>query len=167
MTRLIPPVVLALTGLGLLLMPSGSRAQQPSYPYNIQINQGQWPYYTSPYLHRTYENGIWVYHYYRPTENTNVASSPPAPAPAAQAAPADQRAILNVYVPSSDATVWIDGKKTAQTGLQRRFATPPLEPGSRYVYEIRVEWVSDGKKVVRTEDVPVKAGRESSLHFFG
>jgi hypothetical protein len=30
-----------------------------------------------------------------------------------------------------------------------------------------VEWMEGGKKIVRTEDVPLKAGRESSLHFFG
>jgi uncharacterized protein (TIGR03000 family) len=155
-----------LAGLFLLLLPAGSEAQQPSYPYNIQINQGQWPYYTSPYLHRTYQEGRWVYQYYPPTSN-EAPGSPVAPAPRAQAAPAEQRAVLNIFVPSADATVWIEGRKTAQQGTKRRFASPPLAAGSSYLYEVRVEWMEGGKKVDRTEEVPVKAGRESSLHFFG
>jgi uncharacterized protein (TIGR03000 family) len=157
--------VLSIGPLLFLLLPTGSVAQQPSYPYNIQINQGQWPYYTSPYLHRTYEDGRWVYHYYPP--NANAPSSPAVPAPRAQAAPVEQSAVLNIFVPTADAVVWIEGRKTAQKGTQRRFASPPLAAGSSYLYEIRVEWMEGGKKVVRTEDVPLKAGRESSLHFFG
>jgi uncharacterized protein (TIGR03000 family) len=70
-------------------------------------------------------------------------------------------------VPTADAMVWIEGRKTGQTGTTRRFASPPLDSGSSYLYEIRVEWMEGGKKVERTEDVPVKAGRESTLHFFG
>ena len=82
------------TGLLLSVSLSNGQAQQPSYPYNIQINQGQWPYYTSPYLHRTYENGIWVYPYYPPNTSDNAPSSSVRPAPQAQAAPARQTASL-------------------------------------------------------------------------
>jgi uncharacterized protein (TIGR03000 family) len=155
---------LLIGSLAALLLPGFAPAQQPGgYPYNIQINQGQYPYYSSPYLYRTYQDGIWAYHYYPP----NTIYAPPAPPAARKEAPAKQTAVLNIFVPVEDATVWIEGKKTDQKGMKRRFESPLLEHGASYLYEVRVEWMQNGKKVVRSEDIPVRAGRESSLHFFG
>jgi uncharacterized protein (TIGR03000 family) len=161
-----PLVALVVAGIGLLVLPANSEAQQSGirgYPYSVQINQGQYPYYSSPNLTRTYENGNWVYHY-----STNYA--PPSPVPSAPKAPEtaiEQTAILNIFVPVADASVWIEGKKTVFKGKQFRFESPPLEADSSYFYEVRVEWMEAGKKVERTQKVLLKAGRASSLRFLG
>lgn len=166
-TRCSLPVALVASGMCLLILPASSRAQQSGirgYPYSVQINQGQYPYYTSPNLQRTYENGNWVYQY---STSNYAPSSPVATPPRTQEAPNEQSAILNIRVPVENASVWIDGKKIALKGMQHRFESPPLAAGSIYFYKVHVEWMEGGKKIARTEEVLLKAGRASSLRFFG
>jgi uncharacterized protein (TIGR03000 family) len=52
--------------------------------------------------------------------------------------------ILSVKVPQPTAEVFVDGVKTAQTGLDRTFESPPLEPGKQYRYELTARWVEGG-----------------------
>ena len=56
-------------------------------------------------------------------------------APALTTAPSDMRSASNldarvVQAVPADAEVFFDGKKTRQTGIIRRFSTPPLTPGT-------------------------------------
>jgi uncharacterized protein (TIGR03000 family) len=53
--------------------------------------------------------------------------------------------ILSVKVPQPTAEVFVDGVKTAQTGLDRLFESPPLEPGKSYRYDLTARWVENGK----------------------
>ena len=77
-------------------------------------------------------------------------------------APGPTPALLRVVLPA-DARLTIDGNPTRSPGEARLFVSPPLEPGRRYVYILRAEVVRDGKKVVETREVPVRAGEESEV----
>jgi uncharacterized protein (TIGR03000 family) len=65
---------------------------------------------------------------------------------------------LVVRVPNPDAKVWFQGQLTSQRGSVREFESPPLEPGKDYTYDVRTEWNQDGRKVVQTRQVEVRAG---------
>lgn len=51
---------------------------------------------------------------------------------------------LAVKVPDAQAEVFVDGVKTMQSGVDRSFTSPELEPGKEYRYEITVRWVVSG-----------------------
>ena len=69
-----------------------------------------------------------------------------------------------VRVPAN-AEVWLEGSKTSLTGPVRHFVSPPLEPGSRYTYEIRARWKEDGRAVTQTQKVAVSPGRDVTVNF--
>jgi uncharacterized protein (TIGR03000 family) len=52
--------------------------------------------------------------------------------------------ILSVKVPQPTAEIFVDGVKTAQTGLDRTFESPPLEAGKQFKYELTARWVEGG-----------------------
>ncbi len=76
----------------------------------------------------------------------------------------DNKAHIWLRVPA-DATVWVDGVKTKQTGEARHFFSPPLRPGKNYTYRLLVRWTKDGKKVEKSRDVAVHAGADVRLDF--
>jgi uncharacterized protein (TIGR03000 family) len=78
----------------------------------------------------------------------------------------DTTAEVTVNVPA-DARVWFDGTPTTLTGPVRHFRSPPLTPGSRYNYDVRVSWSKDGHDVIRTQQVEVTAGGRASVTFPG
>ena len=62
---------------------------------------------------------------------------------------------LVVTVPE-DATLFVDGEPSTQTETVRTFQTPPLPPGKRFAYQLRIslvrgasEWTSTQRAVVR------------------
>lgn len=60
---------------------------------------------------------------------------------------------LAVKVPDPKAEVFVDGVKTVQTGVDRTFSSPELEPGKSFKYEVAVRWIDRGvtcetKKIV-------------------
>jgi uncharacterized protein (TIGR03000 family) len=80
-------------------------------------------------------------------------------------APAANTATIRVAVPAG-ATVWIDDKKTTQTGSERVFESPSLTPGADYSYDIKVQWRDqDGKEVTQTRHVNVTANASVSVDF--
>jgi uncharacterized protein (TIGR03000 family) len=53
-----------------------------------------------------------------------------------------------------------------QTGSQRYFATPPLEPGKTFTYEVEATWQdANGKQVRRTREVTVQANQPAMVNF--
>jgi uncharacterized protein (TIGR03000 family) len=73
---------------------------------------------------------------------------------------------FDVRVPKVDAEIWFEGRKTGQTGLiDRRFVSPPLTPGVKYTYEIRVRWFEDRKVTDQTRRVRVHAGERVTVDF--
>jgi uncharacterized protein (TIGR03000 family) len=96
------------------------------------------------------------------------ALTPPTSAPAAvaaEAAPADNRAFVQVRVPAN-AEIWFEGDKTTKTGPERAFTSPALEPGRSFTYDIRARWTdSSGKVTDETRQVKVQAGRTTTVDF--
>ena len=70
---------------------------------------------------------------------------------------------LRLQVPSG-ARVWLEGKETSQSGADRMFVSPSLEPGYEYVYHIRVQWNQNGQTVERNREVTVHAGDAINLN---
>ncbi len=68
----------------------------------------------------------------------------------------DNRAHIWLRVPA-DAQVWFGGKETKQTGALRLYDTPPLTPGEKYHYEVRVRWMKDGKPIEEKRRIAVEA----------
>jgi uncharacterized protein (TIGR03000 family) len=73
-------------------------------------------------------------------------------------------AIIDVQVPA-DAQITFDGESTNQTGMQRIFRSPALEPGQNYSYEVTARWNESGKDIERTRKVRVRAGERVSVNF--
>jgi uncharacterized protein (TIGR03000 family) len=78
------------------------------------------------------------------------------------AAPAGSTAAITGCSPR--ARVWLEGKETSQSGADRMFVSPSLEPGYEYVYHIRVQWNQNGKTVEHNREVTVHAGDFISLN---
>jgi uncharacterized protein (TIGR03000 family) len=71
-----------------------------------------------------------------------------------------RQARLVVELPA-DAKLSIDDYLTRDsTKTTRTFTTPELEPGQDYYYTLRLEMTRDGRTVVATRRVIVRAGRE-------
>jgi uncharacterized protein (TIGR03000 family) len=82
------------------------------------------------------------------------------PKQGATAAPAT----IVVSLPN-EAKLMIDGVATTSTSARRVFVSPELNPGQDYHYNLKVEFVQDGKKVELTKKVTVSAGNESTVSF--
>ncbi|HZV08088.1 MAG TPA: TIGR03000 domain-containing protein [Gemmataceae bacterium] len=77
--------------------------------------------------------------------------------PKRQSPDADNKAHIWLRVPEN-AEVWVDGVKTKQSGETRYYFSPPLAPGKKYAYQMKVRWVQDGKPVEDTQRFIVQAG---------
>jgi uncharacterized protein (TIGR03000 family) len=64
-----------------------------------------------------------------------------------------------------DAEVLVEGQKMQQSGCERTFVSPPLEPGEDYEYTIRARW-KDGERAIEQEKkVIVHAGAAFIVRF--
>jgi uncharacterized protein (TIGR03000 family) len=81
-------------------------------------------------------------------------AQPNAPAPAR----------VTVRLPA-DARLWVDNVSCPLASDTRTFVTPRLEPGQRYVYNMRAEVVRDGQTVTQTQRVMLSAGRQVDVTF--
>jgi uncharacterized protein (TIGR03000 family) len=92
-------------------------------------------------------------------QSASGARQPPEPSKA----PAT--ATVTVVVPES-ASVFFDGSATTQTGTQRQFVTPPLQPGRNFYYDIEARWTAqDGTTVDQTRHVLVTAAANIQVNF--
>jgi uncharacterized protein (TIGR03000 family) len=146
--------ILALAGIGLLLVGGLAHAQQQGWPYaggnpyfgggrssSGSYSRSYSPSYSAPTYYSRY--------YYSPSyypEYTAAAESP-----------RDRAVRINLQVPS-DAKIWFDGRQTIQTGALRSFDSPPLLVGHDYSYQVRVQWKQDGKDVSEDRKIIVHAG---------
>jgi uncharacterized protein (TIGR03000 family) len=73
-------------------------------------------------------------------------------------------AVIDVNVPAG-AEVWFDGEKTTQTGGTRAFRSPPLQPGTTYLYLVRAKWKDDGRDVDQMQTLPVHSGERVRITF--
>lgn len=164
----------------------GYRGLYPGYPgygrsgVSIGLGLGSYPYSYSGYGY----SGLYAMPYYTPylgvprystgyvpyytgSSAAYIVQTPPAAAPAA-APPAqvDNTAQIEIRVPAA-ARVWFDGAETKQTGPQRRFASPPLEPGYDYTYRVKATWTEAGNPVTQERKVVVQAGGQYQVDLTG
>jgi uncharacterized protein (TIGR03000 family) len=77
-------------------------------------------------------------------------------------------AYVRVLLPpgAENATVTFGTQVTKeQTGRDRWFVTPTLEPGKKYYYEVSATWSADGKEVNRKQKVYVTPGQTAMIDF--
>jgi uncharacterized protein (TIGR03000 family) len=99
-----------------------------------------------------------------PPDRTATAPAPPKP-PMQLLSSAPERGRVEVLLPDPDADVWFNGQKTTTPGAQRRYTTPPLEPGREYAYTVRASWLQGGKAMVVERQVRVTAGLTAVVDF--
>jgi uncharacterized protein (TIGR03000 family) len=98
----------------------------------------------------------------RPVPNFNY--NPPAfPGSGAEniipAAPMEATClVLEVRAPIENAVVFVNDTPTKSTGATRVYSSPPLQADENYLYNVRVEWIVDGRKQTMTKIVAGKAG---------
>ena len=73
-------------------------------------------------------------------------------------------ACIVVEVPAG-AEVWLEGRRSAQTGTQRVFYSPPLPPNGRYAYKIRARWPHGSGRMEQVRDVVVQPGQRVNVQF--
>jgi uncharacterized protein (TIGR03000 family) len=71
---------------------------------------------------------------------------------------------VRVLVPAG-AKISFNGMDTDQTGTERVFATPELEPGRSYKYEVRAHWMVGDKETTQTRQVTFHAGDGVTVNF--
>ncbi len=106
-----------------------------------------------------------------PTGQTYQSFYPPvqenssAPKQTANAGNTSLPADVVVKVPHPDAEVWFQGIKTKQTGLVRSYLSPPLKPGKKYRYNMKVRWQENGQALEKTRTFLVQAGQQVGIDF--
>jgi len=93
-----------------------------------------------------------------------TSSTPPATFFPTGDSQSDRIAQLTVNVPA-DAQVWFEDQLTTATGAARHFDSPPLVPGSRYIYDIKARWNDHGREVTQEQQVEVSAGDHIDVRF--
>jgi uncharacterized protein (TIGR03000 family) len=73
-------------------------------------------------------------------------------------------ALLSVKVPT-DAKVFVNDRETSSAGTDRQYISRDLQNGARYNYEVRAEFIRDGKPVTETKTVQLTAGQTAGLDF--
>jgi uncharacterized protein (TIGR03000 family) len=72
--------------------------------------------------------------------------------------------MVNVRLPR-DARLHVDELFCPLPGILRSFETPPLDPGKRYFYTLKVEINVEGKPIRLSKRVDVLAGRTTEVDF--
>jgi uncharacterized protein (TIGR03000 family) len=135
----------------------------PYRPYGRPIYHRAWPKTDTPPISVPGEDGLPVLVH----PGAAAVSGPDAvahlqPVPAQVAA--ERPARILVRVPQS-AEVWFDQQKTAQSGDDRVFETPPVAAGKTLIYTVRAKWTEAGRAVEQFRIVGVKAGETAKLTF--
>jgi uncharacterized protein (TIGR03000 family) len=76
----------------------------------------------------------------------------------------DNRASIRIRLPAN-ATLWVDGDPTQQTGAERTFVSPPLTPGTTYAYTFKARWMDGNEPVEKTLKIDVRANQTSQADF--
>ena len=131
------------------------------YGYGIGLG---WPGYWGGSSYGAYDGGYpysnypYTANYYSNATQTGYAEEADMPAM--------QRNIahVRVLVPAG-AKISFDGTDTEQTGTERVFVTPELQPGRSYKYEVRAHWMVGDKETTQTRQVTFHAGDGVTVTF--
>jgi uncharacterized protein (TIGR03000 family) len=94
------------------------------------------------------------------------ADGPPLGPPPARTPPPPNFARVLVHVPP-EAHLWFEGTETRQDGSERTFRSPPLDPDRHYLYDLKARWWEDGKPVVKSRTIIVRAGQVTNVDMTG
>lgn len=140
--------------------PGAWRSQYAQYPQPVYGSSYWWsPPGTSTFAYATPLTTSESYAQAAPraTMSTSFYAGPPA-------AVDNDKLLLTVRMPSSDARLWIDGKATEQRGFERTFISPSLDPGT-YTYSLKATWEENGREVTREKQVRFQPGRQMTVGF--
>jgi uncharacterized protein (TIGR03000 family) len=142
------------TALTPLLAPAPALAEAPPgmsklWPWNVG---GDASWYTRPYSGTVCPPA------------TPCRTDPPGAPPGVTEGTATAPLHLEVRVPA-DASVWVSGIATTQTGTLRRYVSQPLPVGPNYLCEIRATWPQGGRNVTEVRQFIVQAGQHLSVDF--
>jgi uncharacterized protein (TIGR03000 family) len=115
----------------------------------------------------TYPFNTQPYTYTSPIVGGNVVSSQSAYPPDGrnQGTIDRTRALIDVHVPPN-AQVFFDNSPTQQRGSERRFMTPPLDPNSKYTYNVEARWTDqDGQEQRENRTVRLTPGETTDVNF--
>jgi uncharacterized protein (TIGR03000 family) len=97
-----------------------------------------------------------------PGETPKMTPVPPAPAPG----PMESRLRSKVIIETpEDAKLYVDGQLMKTGSARRVFQTPDLVVGSTYFYDVKIEYVRDGKTIREEQRIVVRPGQEASIAF--
>ena len=65
----------------------------------------------------------------------------------------------------ADAKVFVNNRETSSTGIDRQYISRDLQPGADYNYEVRAEFIRDGKPVTEVKTVQLAAGNSQNIDF--
>jgi uncharacterized protein (TIGR03000 family) len=119
------------------------------WPWNVQGADASW--YARPYPGAVCLQG---------TACSPASPCPPPGVMEGAAAPL----YLEVRVPA-DASVWVNGVATTQTGAVRPYVSQPLPAGPSYWCEVRATWRQGGRAVTETRQFAFEAGQRRSVDF--
>jgi uncharacterized protein (TIGR03000 family) len=122
------------------------------FPWNSQGYQG---YYEPEYVNQAIDVSA-------PMVQPVKYESYVLPLPTVKNTVAPNTVTLVAHVPEN-AQVWIEGQAVSGTGTLRTYQSPPVTPGDRFTYKVRVAWVEAGKLVSEKQEFPVKAGDVHSV----
>jgi uncharacterized protein (TIGR03000 family) len=91
-------------------------------------------------------------------------AAPEVPVPPVPAARANVPLTIEVRVPLANAIVYINDRPTHLTGEVRSYTSPVL-PRGEYQYDVRAEWIINGRKVSRTQTVTGRPGERLLAEF--
>jgi uncharacterized protein (TIGR03000 family) len=74
-------------------------------------------------------------------------------------------AVIRLYVPDPNATVWFNGVKTSSIGTTRYYVTPDLPQGKPYHYEIRARWNRGNESMSEQRAISVSPGKTAVVDF--
>jgi uncharacterized protein (TIGR03000 family) len=134
---------------------------------------GYFGLYDNPWLFAGYNSGYAGGYYvpdsYLPDSYSVPSLDQPAyPYPEPGYAPGlgqDDSVHLRVKLPVADAQLWVEGQVTSQTGAERDFDSPALTAGKPFLYEMRAQWTENGRGVVQTRRIVVRAGQHLLVDF--
>jgi len=147
-------------GLGVLGLGYGGWGGYPGYGYGGWGYGGSYysPYYTTPSY---YSTPIYPDAYAAAPGGTYDSFYPSA---ATTQQPVDNsRAMVRVRVPGN-AQVLINDTPT-QTGPDRTFVSPPLDPNQSYSYTVTAQWMENGQQRRDSRTVRVVPGQTAEVNF--
>ena len=125
-------------------------------------------FYSRPYYGGGYGGGYYGSSYDVPYYSGDVYYSDSYYTPPVETYPepaVTSSARVRVLLPNPDARVWFDGVLTQQTGTDRLYNTPPLDPGATNNYRVRASWIQSGQEMTQERILAVTPGAQAVVDF--